>query len=208
MRHADQNTRVLTMKPIARVVGYHAGRCVIEPTNPADVLPTGMALFDAAPEVKQESVAFLSLDCIGERYLCFSKPVDNDPVTPLYAYPPDAQAEIAKRDKRIKELEQQVTRLKTVPMKYRRMEFNAQLQRENTEQAAEISRLKGVIAKCKWGINQYLKDHPHSPPDDCYATGPITGSPVFDLVRCPGCDADTNFKEALASIKEIDHATD
>ena len=40
------------------------------------------------PEVKQEPVAWLSVDCIGERYLCFSKPVDNDPVTPLYAYLP------------------------------------------------------------------------------------------------------------------------
>ena len=63
------------------------------------------AAYDAAPEVKQEPVAFLSLDCIGERYLCFLKPVDNDPVTPLYAFPPDAQAEIVER---IKELEQEL----------------------------------------------------------------------------------------------------
>ncbi len=60
------------------------------------------------PEVKQEPVAWLSVDCIGERYLCFSKPVDNDLVTPIYTFPPDAQAEIAKRDKWIKELEQEL----------------------------------------------------------------------------------------------------
>lgn len=35
------------MKPIARVTGYYAGRCVVEPTNPAEVLPTGLALYDA-----------------------------------------------------------------------------------------------------------------------------------------------------------------
>jgi hypothetical protein len=33
-------------------------------------------------------VAWLSTDCIGERYLCFTKPKDNDPVQPLYTTPP------------------------------------------------------------------------------------------------------------------------
>lgn len=27
----------------------------------------------------------------------------------------------------------------------------------------------------------------HSAPHDCYATGPLTGDPVMDLVVCPGC---------------------
>jgi hypothetical protein len=39
-------------------------------------------------EPEQEPVAWLSIDCIGERYLCFSKPLDNDPVQPLYTHPP------------------------------------------------------------------------------------------------------------------------
>ena len=38
--------------------------------------------------VLQEPVAWLSTDCIGERYLCFTKPKDNDPVQPLYTTPP------------------------------------------------------------------------------------------------------------------------
>jgi len=38
-------------------------------------------------EQEQEPVAWLSIDCIGERYLCFSKPLDNDPVQPLYTHP-------------------------------------------------------------------------------------------------------------------------
>lgn len=32
----------------------------------------------------QEPIAWLSTDCIGERYLCFTKPTDHDPVVPLY----------------------------------------------------------------------------------------------------------------------------
>jgi hypothetical protein len=40
------------------------------------------AAIDAAP-----TVAWLSVDCIGERYLCFSLPVDNSPVTELIARP-------------------------------------------------------------------------------------------------------------------------
>ena len=46
------------------------------------------ALRAALAEPEQEPVAWLSTDCIGERYLCFSKPSDNDPVQPLYAAPP------------------------------------------------------------------------------------------------------------------------
>ena len=49
---------------------------------------TTEALRAALAEPEQEPVAWLSTDCIGERYLCFSKPSDNDPVQPLYAAPP------------------------------------------------------------------------------------------------------------------------
>lgn len=35
----------------------------------------------------QEPVAWLSIDCIGERFLCFTKPQDNDDARPLYAHP-------------------------------------------------------------------------------------------------------------------------
>jgi len=43
-------------------------------------------LVQAAP-VQDEPVAWLSIDSIGERYLCFSKPRDNDQVHALYATP-------------------------------------------------------------------------------------------------------------------------
>jgi len=41
-----------------------------------------LAAIDAAP-----AVAWLSTDCIGERYLCFSCPDDQDPVIELIARP-------------------------------------------------------------------------------------------------------------------------
>ena len=41
-------------------------------------------------QTEQEPVAWLSTDCIGERYLCFTKPKDNDPVQPLYTTQPKA----------------------------------------------------------------------------------------------------------------------
>ena len=42
----------------------------------------------AALAQTQEPVAWLSTDSIGERHLCFDKPLDNDPVQPLYTSPP------------------------------------------------------------------------------------------------------------------------
>ena len=44
-------------------------------------------------EIEQEPVAWLSTDSIGERHLCFDKPLDNDPVQPLYTAPPQPEQE-------------------------------------------------------------------------------------------------------------------
>ncbi len=35
----------MSNKPAARVMGYHGGRCVIEPLRPSVVLPVGIALY-------------------------------------------------------------------------------------------------------------------------------------------------------------------
>ena len=43
---------------------------------------------NAMAQPEQEPVAWLSTDNIGERHLCFDKPLDNDPVQPLYTTPP------------------------------------------------------------------------------------------------------------------------
>jgi regulator of replication initiation timing len=45
-------------------------------------------------------------------------------------------------DARIAELEAEVERLKAVPMKYRRMEFNAKLQAERDQLEAELAQLR------------------------------------------------------------------
>jgi hypothetical protein len=43
-----------------------------------------------------------------------------------------------------------------------------------------------------------LANGDHTAPHDCYATGPMTGDPPLDLVRCPGCI----LAAALAAFKE------
>ena len=48
------------------------------------------------------AAAWLSTDCIGERYLCFSKPRDNDPCETLVRLS-DAEAIIAQKDAEILE---------------------------------------------------------------------------------------------------------
>ena len=53
-----------------------------------DADDTSQKRVDEKEKREQEPVAWLSTDCIGERYLCFTKPKDNDPVQPLYTTPP------------------------------------------------------------------------------------------------------------------------
>jgi hypothetical protein len=45
------------------------------------------AISERLAQPEQEPVAWLSTDCIGERYLWFSKPLDNDTAQPLYTAP-------------------------------------------------------------------------------------------------------------------------
>lgn len=80
-------------EPIARVTGTYGGRFVVEPLNPAMVLPTNMALY-AEPQPKaekQEPVAwYYEID--GSKAISFAK--DGEPNKPwqgLYTHPdPDA----------------------------------------------------------------------------------------------------------------------
>ena len=58
----------------------------LDPIDPLRLLVDDVIAALAQPE--QEPVAWLSTDSIGERHLCFDKPLDNDPVQPLYATPP------------------------------------------------------------------------------------------------------------------------
>jgi len=38
----------------------------------------------------------------------------------------------------------------------------------------------------------------HVAPNDCYATGPMTGDPFRDLVQCPACSFITMYDAAIA----------
>ena len=39
-----------SIEPVAYITGFHSGHCVIHPTDPAVVLPVGMALYRAPRE--------------------------------------------------------------------------------------------------------------------------------------------------------------
>lgn len=39
----------------------------------------------------------------------------------------------------------------------------------------------------------------HTAPHDCYATGPLTGDPIRDLVSCPGCELAAALAKAQQS---------
>lgn len=41
----------------------------------------------------------------------------------------------------------------------------------------------------------------HHAPDDCYATGPLTGSHYRDLVECPACSFIAKYDEIIAKAK-------
>lgn len=42
----------------------------------------------------------------------------------------------------------------------------------------------------------------HSAPTDCYATGPLTGDPLRDLVECPACSFISMYDAAIAKVEQ------
>jgi len=50
---------------------------------------------------------------------------------------------------------------------------------------ARIAELEGALGKVIEAAERALGDH--CAPHDCYATGPLTGNPIADLIACPGC---------------------
>jgi hypothetical protein len=68
---------------------------------------------------------------------------------PPTAAPSDAQERIVK-------LEKEVERLKQIPMKYRRMEFNAQLQNENSELRRQLDTLQSTAPVSKPEVVGYI----------------------------------------------------
>jgi hypothetical protein len=45
----------------------------------------------------------------------------------------------------------------------------------------------------------------HSVPSECWATGPLTGNPIEDLLVCPGCKAIRLIDDALGIEEEVNY---
>ena len=192
---------------------------MIEAMHERGATLTGMfqAAYDAAPEMKQEPVGidwpdyhYEAMGCgledigIKDKYdamrygwdQAIERCAERIPEK-LFEFPPDAQAEIAKRDKRVKELEgkckasfdkrgeltrkiagfSELTDLMQSSLEGDTLRISELLE-QNEKQAAEIARLKSVIGKCK------------------------------DVVQNDYTDFSSYFvarREALAEIKEIEH---
>ena len=66
-------------------------------------------------------------------------------------------------------------------------------------QAKEIERLNELLREARRAIGD------HNAPNDCYATGPLTGDPFRDLVQCPACSFIAMYDEHVSTklAKEI-----
>ena len=70
--------------------------------------------------------------------------------------------------------------------------------RKADEAAAEMKRR----AECFDELVAALKEMrraigDHNAPNDCYATGPLTGDAYRDLVQCPACSALAAYEQAI-----------
>ena len=141
--------------------------------------------YDAAPDVKQEPVAEVVERLDEDRYFKCEVLEGAMPCVgvKLFALPPDAQAEIRERDARISRLENeladaldlkagngptalamQAARIKELEEKLTVCVFDRDTYKrhldtrtqQHSKQAAEISRLREVLAKCKKALNRLL----------------------------------------------------
>ena len=165
--------------------------------------------YDAAPEVNQDPVAIV--DANDEGYWADILPDRSVKVgQPLFAYPPEAQDEIAKRDDLIVELktlhENEAFNTKYFKLHYEELgkEFSKQAERIkeleealvgykadqaeliawDVEQASEITRLKAVIGKCKEAL------------EDCHQN--------INQERGFASEIKRDIEQTLAAIKEIE----
>lgn len=112
-------------------------------------------MYDAAPEVKQEPFGYVRE--IRPSEWKFSKTTSWGPEVwkPVFVFPLDAQAEIAKRDKRIAELEERRCEICGYAEHHR--EHTGCLRVFVNEQSAEIARLKVVVGKCGNALSRAAK---------------------------------------------------
>lgn len=60
-----------------------------------------------------------------------------------------------------------------------------------------------AVGKVVEALEAYIQAYPHNAPNDCFATGPLTGDPLQDNLMCPGCIADSKARAALRDLKEV-----
>ena len=92
----------------------------------------------------------------------------------------------------------EIARLKTVPMKYRRMEFNAQLQHKNTKLEAQLATVTAQRNSLE-GALELMLERIQEPPDSncsCHISPPCNDCVDFGGER----EAFEVAKEALASL--------
>jgi hypothetical protein len=80
-----------------------------------------------------------------------------------------------------------------VDVPYVRADINAQLIARVAELQAGNRRMRAALLEARRAIGD------HHAPNDCYATGPMTGNPIRDLVECPACSAIAMFDAAIAA---------
>lgn len=64
------------------------------------------------------------------------------------------------------------------------------------EAEAQIERKNAALREGRRAVGD------HFAPNDCYATGPLTGDPFRDLVECPACSFILKYEIALAPAQE------
>ena len=67
----------------------------------------------------------------------------------------------------------------------------------NAVEAADlIKEMRAALAEGRRAIGD------HWAPSDCYATGPLTGDPIRDLIECPACSFIAKYDAALKRAEE------
>lgn len=64
---------------------------------------------------------------------------------------------------------------------FRGSEWGADIIASHRQNAHDIRTVLAVLEEGRRAIGD------HFAPNDCYATGPLTGDPIRDLVQCPAC---------------------
>ena len=69
--------------------------------------------------------------------------------------------------------------------------------RKTREDRDELLKQRDELLEALKAARRAIGDH-HAP-EDCYATGPMTGNDYLDLVQCPACFAISKYDDAVSN---------